>query len=109
MPAIAIHPPDPRSDLLFTTLTRQHGADHACAAYLLVHGRRALHAYNHTHGRNLDVLVPLFIAAVGAWVDEHAGDRAIVSKAADQLDQCILPVDYPTKWLTKKKRKHLAA
>lgn len=110
MPAIAVHPPDPHSDLLFTILTRQHGADQACAAYLRVHGRRALHAYNHALGRELDVLVPLFTAAVGAWVDERAGDRTIVSRAADQLDQCILPIDYPAKLLKKKakKQKHLA-
>ena len=94
VPAIAIHPPDSHYDILFETLTHQHGADAVCAAFLLVHGRRALRAYNLSRGRYADVLVPLLTDAVGTWTDTKGGDRAAVSLAADTLVAHLLAADY---------------
>ena len=94
MPAIAIHPPDHQYDLLFETLIHQHGADAVCAAFLLVHGRRALRTYNLTHGRNADVLVPLLTDAVGNWADNHGADRGTVSTAADPLVAHLMAAEH---------------
>lgn len=94
MPAIAIHPPDNHYDTLFETLIHQHGADAVCAAFLLVHGRRALRAYNLTRGRYPDVLVPLLTDAVGTWTDTRGTDRDTVSRAADSLVAHLLASDY---------------
>ena len=85
MPAIAIHPPDNHYDILFETLTQQHGSEAVCAAYLLVYARRALRAYNTSRGRYADVLVPLLTDAVGTWAYKNGTDRAKVSQAADTL------------------------
>ena len=93
MPAIAIHPPDNHYDTLFETLIHQHGADAVCAAFLLVHGRRALRAYNLTRGRYPDVLVPLLTDAVGTWTDTSGTDRDTVSRAADSLVAHLLAAD----------------
>lgn len=93
MPAIAIHTPDTHYDLLFETLTRRYGADAVCAAFLLVHGRRALRAYNNARGRYADVLVPLLTDAVGTWADSHGTDRGTVSQAADALVAHLLAAD----------------
>lgn len=105
MPAIAIHPPDQRHHLIYQTLIHQHGIHNVSAAHLLVYGRRAIHAYAHTHGQDLDVLVPFLTSAVGAWIDGQAGDRAIVSAAADVLDHHMLTADYPKTKGKKKKKK----
>lgn len=85
MPAIAIHPPDNHYDILFETLTQQHGSEAVCAAFLLVHGRRALRTYNTSRERYDDVLVPILTDAVGTWADKNGTDRATVSQAADTL------------------------
>lgn len=107
MPAIAIHPPDQRHNLIYQTLIHKHGIHNVSAAHLLVYGRRALHAYAHTHGQDLNILVPFLVAAVGAWIDGQAGDRAVVSATADVLDRCMLTADYPEARAKKKKKKKL--
>lgn len=81
---------------MFETLTHQHGTDAVCAAFLLVHGRRALRAYNLTRGRYPDVLVPLLTDAVGTWTDTRGTDRDTVSRAADSLVAHLLAADYLT-------------
>ena len=105
VPAIAIHPPDQRHHLIYQTLMHQHGLHNVSAAHLLVYGRRATHAYAHTHGQDLNILVPFLVAAVGAWTDGQAGDRAIVSSAADVLDHHMLSADYGNTPAKKKKKK----
>lgn len=107
MPASAIPTPIQRHNLLYETLIHKHGLDNVCAAHLLVYGRRALHSYQHTHGRDLDVLVPFLTAAVGAWIDGQAGDREQVTQVADVMDAHMLTADYPAKLLKKRKRKRL--
>ena len=94
VPAIAIHPPASHYDSLFQSLTHQHGADAVCAAFLLVHGRRALRAYNNALGRHADLLVPLLLDATGAWIDARGGSRAAVSIAADTLVGHLLLADH---------------
>ena len=94
VPAIAIHPPYSHYDSLFQSLTHQHGADAVCAAFLLVHGRRALRAYNIALGRHAELLVPLLTDATGAWVDARGGSRDAVSIAADTLVGHLLLADH---------------
>lgn len=104
MPAIVIHPPDQRHHLIYQTLIHKHGLHNVSAAHLLVYGRRALHAYAHTHGQDLNILVPFLVAAVGAWVDGQNGDRPVVSETADLLDRHMLTADYAEAQGKKKKK-----
>lgn len=108
MPATDIHRPDRRHHLTFETLIHRHGADNVCAAQLLVYGRRAIHAYVRKQGGDTAVLLPfppLLTDAVGSWVDQRHGDRAVVSKTADTLDRRMLPFDYSNTPAKKKKSK----
>ena len=60
------------------------------AAYLLVFGRRAIHAYAYDRGADLSLLVPLLNDTVGAWIDANGGSRAEVSAVAQKLDDRML-------------------
>ncbi len=75
-------------------LAREHGIENVSAAYLLVFGRRAIHAYAAAHGQNLALLVPLLADAVGAWIDINGGSRQVVSAAASTIDALMLAHDY---------------
>lgn len=97
VPAIAIHPPDGHHNALFQALIHQHGADTVCVAFLLVHGRQALRAYNYAYGRHNDLLTTLLTDAVGTWADNRLDSRTTVSRAADAVLAHPISADTPTK------------
>lgn len=73
----------------------RYGVQNVSAAYLLVFGRRAIHAYCADHGQDLALLVPILVDAVGTWVDTNGGTRGEVSAVAMILDGRMLASDYP--------------
>ena len=75
-------------------LDSQQALANVSAAYLLVFGRRAIHAYANDRGADLSLLVPLLNDTVGAWIDANGGSRAEVSAVAQKLDDRMLAVDY---------------
>ena len=94
MPAIEITKPAERHSLSDNLLIHDHGLANVSAAYLLVFGRRAIHAYANDKGADLSLLVPLLTDTVGAWIDANGGSRAEVSAVAEKLEDRMLPVDY---------------
>lgn len=66
------------------------------AACLLVLGRRAIHAYGARRGFDMSMLAELQAEAVSLWVDAWGCDRGIVEQVAKQVDDMLLPGDFPS-------------
>lgn len=94
MPAIEIPKPIERHSLSDNLLIHDHGLTNVTAAYLLVFGRRAIHAYANDMGADLSLLVPLLTDTVGAWLEANGGCRDTASTVAQKLDDRMLPVDF---------------
>lgn len=65
------------------------------AACLLVLGRRAIHAYGAKRGFDLSTLADLQAEAISMWVDAWGCDRSVVERVAKQVDDLLVPGDFP--------------
>lgn len=94
MPATEILKPLDRNAFSDNLLIHEHGIANVSAAYLLVVGRRAIHAYASARGQDLDLLIPVLADTVGLWVDANGGCRKRVSVVAQTLDEMMLRTDF---------------
>ena len=95
MPTIEILKPPDRSSFTDNLLIHEHGIANVSAAYLLVIGRRAIHAYASARGQDLELLVPILADTICAWVAANGGCRDAVSDVAKRLDDMMLLGDFP--------------